>query len=56
LAISQLARENAKNSLSAGEASQGPVAATIANAFANVTGRRLRDLLFTPERVLAALG
>ncbi len=42
--------------LGAGEASQGPMAAAIANAFANATGRRLRDLPFTPERVKAALG
>jgi nicotinate dehydrogenase subunit B len=42
--------------LGAGEASQGPMAAAIANAFANATGRRLRDLPFTPERVQAALG
>jgi CO/xanthine dehydrogenase Mo-binding subunit len=42
--------------LGAGEASPGPMAAAIANAFANATGRRLRDLPFTPERVLAALG
>ena len=41
--------------LGAGEASQGPMAAAIANAFANATGRRLRDLPLTPERVRAAL-
>jgi CO/xanthine dehydrogenase Mo-binding subunit len=41
--------------LGAGEASQGPTVAAIANAFANATGRRLRDLPFTPERVKAAL-
>ena len=28
----------------------------IGNAFANATGRRLHDLLFSPERVQAALG
>jgi len=42
--------------LGAGEASQGPMAAAIANAFAHATGRRLRDLPFSPERVQAALG
>jgi nicotinate dehydrogenase subunit B len=42
--------------LGAGEASQGPMAPAIANAFANPTGRRLRDLPFTPECVQAALG
>ena len=42
--------------LGAGEASQGPMAAAIANAFANATGHRLRDLPFSPERVQAALG
>ena len=41
--------------LGAGEASQGPTAAAIANAFATATGKRLRDLPFTPERVKAAL-
>jgi xanthine dehydrogenase YagR molybdenum-binding subunit len=32
------------------------MAAAIGNVFANAIGRRLRDLPFTPERVLAALG
>jgi CO/xanthine dehydrogenase Mo-binding subunit len=32
------------------------MAAAIANAFANATGHRLRDLPFSPERVQAALG
>ena len=41
--------------LGAGEASQGPGGAAIANAFANATGRRIRDLPLTPERVKAAL-
>jgi CO/xanthine dehydrogenase Mo-binding subunit len=41
--------------LGVGEGSQGPTAAAIANAFANATGRRLRDLPFTPERVKALL-
>ena len=41
--------------LGAGEASQGPTAAAIANAFAAATGRRIRELPLTPERVKAAL-
>ena len=42
-------------SLGAGEASQGPIAAAIANAIHHATGARLRDLPFTPERVKAAI-
>ena len=42
-------------SLGAGEASQGPISAAIANAIRHATGARLRDLPFTPERVKAAL-
>ena len=42
--------------LGAGEASQGPTAAAIANALANATGRRLRELPFTRTRVKAAIG
>jgi nicotinate dehydrogenase subunit B len=42
--------------LGAGEASQGPAAAAIANAVADATGQRLRDLPFRPERVKAMLG
>ena len=41
--------------LGAGEASQGPTVAAIANAFAAATGRRLRELPFDPARVKAAL-
>jgi len=37
--------------LGAGEASQGPTAAAIANAVANATGKRVRDLPLTPERL-----
>jgi nicotinate dehydrogenase subunit B len=42
--------------LGAGEASQGPAVAAIANAFTHATGKRLRDLPMTAERVKAALG
>jgi len=42
--------------LGAGEASQGPAAAAIANAIAQATGARLRDLPLTPERLKAAMG
>jgi CO/xanthine dehydrogenase Mo-binding subunit len=42
--------------LGAGEASQGPAVAAIANAFANATGKRVRDLPLDPARVKAALG
>jgi nicotinate dehydrogenase subunit B len=42
-------------SLGAGEASQGPISAAIANAIHHATATRLRDLPFTPERVKAAL-
>ena len=41
--------------LGAGEGSQGPTVAAIANAVANATGVRLRDLPLTPERVRQAL-
>ena len=41
--------------LGVGEGAQGPMVAAIANAFAQATGRRLRDLPFTPERVKARL-
>ena len=44
-----------EKSLGTGEGSQGPTVAAIANAIANATGRRLRDLPFTRERVKAAL-
>jgi CO/xanthine dehydrogenase Mo-binding subunit len=44
-----------ERSLGAGEASQGPAVAAIANAFAHATGRRLRDLPFHPARVKAVL-
>ncbi|MEA3106619.1 MAG: nicotinate dehydrogenase subunit [Gammaproteobacteria bacterium] len=44
-----------EDSLGVGEGAQGPTAAAIANAFAAATGRRLRDIPFTPERVRAVL-
>jgi CO/xanthine dehydrogenase Mo-binding subunit len=42
--------------LGAGEAAQGPAAAAIANAFAHATGKRLRSLPMTAQRVRNALG
>ncbi|MDH3508713.1 MAG: molybdopterin-dependent oxidoreductase, partial [Gammaproteobacteria bacterium] len=44
-----------ERALGVGEAAQGPTAAAIANAFAAATGRRIRELPLTPERVKAAL-
>jgi len=41
--------------LGVGEGAQGPTAAAVANAVANATGKRLRALPFTPERVRRAL-
>jgi nicotinate dehydrogenase subunit B len=41
--------------LGAGEASQGPAAAAIANAIAQATGTRLRELPLTRDRVRAAI-
>jgi nicotinate dehydrogenase subunit B len=45
-----------ERSLGAGEASQGPAVAAIANAFAAATGKRIRELPLDPPRVKAALG
>ena len=42
-------------SYGAGEPSTRPVAAALANAIFDATGRRLRRVPFTPERLLAAL-
>ena len=42
--------------LGTGEAAQGPTAAAIANAVADATGVRLRELPFTRGRVKAAIG
>jgi nicotinate dehydrogenase subunit B len=44
-----------ERSLGTGEGSQGPTVAAIANAVANATGARLRDLPFTPEKVKQAI-
>ena len=44
-----------EKSLGAGEGSQGPTVAAIANAIAHATGKRMRDLPFTRERVKAVL-
>jgi nicotinate dehydrogenase subunit B len=41
--------------LGAGEGTQGPTAAAIANAINNAMGVRLRDMPFTRDRVVAAL-
>ena len=41
--------------LGVGEGAQGPTVAAIANAFANATGRRLRDLPLTPASVLRVM-
>jgi nicotinate dehydrogenase subunit B len=53
--IELLNRPNEKP-LGAGEGAQGPMVAAIANAFAHATGKRLRDLPFSPDRVKAVLG
>jgi CO/xanthine dehydrogenase Mo-binding subunit len=42
--------------LGTGEAAQGPTAAAIANAVANATGMRIRDLPLDAARVKAAIG
>jgi nicotinate dehydrogenase subunit B len=42
--------------LGSGEAGQGPTAAAIANAVAHATGKRLRDLPLSRERIKAAIG
>ena len=41
--------------LGTGEAAQGPTAAALANAVANATGVRIRDLPITPQRLEAAI-
>ena len=47
--------ERSDPSLGAGEGSLPPTSAALANAFARATGRRLRELPMTPERVKASL-
>jgi nicotinate dehydrogenase subunit B len=42
--------------LGTGEAAQGPAGAALANALADATGIRLRDLPLSPRRVKAAIG
>jgi CO/xanthine dehydrogenase Mo-binding subunit len=42
--------------LGTGEAGQGPTAAAIANAVADATGARIRELPLTAERIKAAIG
>jgi CO/xanthine dehydrogenase Mo-binding subunit len=42
--------------LGAGEATQGPTAAAIANAIHAAVGLRLREIPFTPERLRVAAG
>src|ERR1043166_8438814 len=42
--------------LGSGEAGQGPAAAAVANAIADATGKRLRDLPLTRRRIKQALG
>jgi len=42
--------------LGAGEAGQGPAGAALANALADATGLRMRDLPLSPDRVKAKLG
>ncbi len=42
--------------LGCGEAGQGPASAALANAIANATGRRMRDLPLSAARVKAAVG
>ena len=42
--------------LGTAEAGQGPAAAALANAFADATGLRLRDMPLSPQRVKAAIG
>jgi CO/xanthine dehydrogenase Mo-binding subunit len=44
-----------EKSLGVGEGMAGPAAAAIGNALANALGVRVRDLPFTPERIVAAM-
>lgn len=51
----ELINRPSERPLGSGEGSQGPAVAAVANAFANATGKRIRDLPLNPERVKAAL-
>jgi CO/xanthine dehydrogenase Mo-binding subunit len=42
--------------LGAGEAAQGPTAAALANAIADASGVRLREMPLIPDKVKTALG
>ena len=53
--IEVILMERSDPSLGAGEGSLPPTSAALANAFADATGRRLRELPMTPERVKASL-
>jgi CO/xanthine dehydrogenase Mo-binding subunit len=55
-AVEVLLLNNDFPSLGAGEASQGPTAAAIANALHDALGVRVRDLPLTPERIVKAIG
>ncbi|HEY7664066.1 MAG TPA: molybdopterin cofactor-binding domain-containing protein [Xanthobacteraceae bacterium] len=52
----ELINRPSERPLGSGEGSQGPAVAAVANAFANATGKRIRDLPLHPARVKAALG
>jgi CO/xanthine dehydrogenase Mo-binding subunit len=54
-AVELVLMERSDPSLGAGEGSLPPTSSALANAFANATGRRLRELPMTPERVKASL-
>ena len=45
-----------EKSLGTGEGAQGPAVAAIVNAFTNATGKRIRELPLTLDRVKATLG
>jgi nicotinate dehydrogenase subunit B len=52
----ELINRPSERPLGAGEGSQGPAVAAVANAFANATGKRIRDLPLNAARVKTALG
>ena len=51
----ELINRPSERPLGSGEGSQGPAVAAVVNAFANATGKRIRDLPLHAERVKAAL-